>query len=139
MKKILLPILISLFLYSCDTTVFERETTEWTFINLEAKPADWQEYVDNDGKNRYYSCSFNVPEIDYDVYDYGAVLCYVDLNGAQQIMPYVRHYEDLNGAKWTRTIDYEYSQGKVNIFVTNDDFVEDPPSETMYFRLVLIY
>ncbi|MCK9300957.1 MAG: hypothetical protein M0P23_06220 [Bacteroidales bacterium] len=139
MKKFLVLGIITLLLYSCDTTVFERETTQWTFVELEAKPADWQEYVDNDGKNRYYSCSYNVPEIDYDVYDYGAVLCYVDLNGAQQIMPYVRHYEDTNGAQWTRTVDFEYSRGKVNIFVTNSDFVVDPPAETMYFRLVLIY
>ncbi|MDI9544419.1 MAG: hypothetical protein ACOX59_07425 [Bacteroidales bacterium] len=139
MKKLLLPAIISLFFYSCNTTVFERDTTQWTFVELKAKPSDWQEYVDNDGKNRYYSCSYNVPEIDHNVYNYGAVLCYVDLDGAQQILPYVRHYEDLEGAQWTRTVDFEYSQGKVNLFVTNSDFVVDRPSETMYFRLVLIY
>jgi len=27
----------------------------------------------------------------------------------------------------------------VNLFVTNSDFVVDRPTETMYFRLVLIY
>lgn len=131
--------IISLMLYSCDTTVFERETTYWTFIDLNAKPGDWQEYVDNDGNNRYYSCSYNVPEINNEIYNYGAVLCYVELNGAQQIMPYVRHYEDRSGAQWTRTVDYEYTRGELNIFFTNSDFIEDPPDEEMNFRLVLIY
>lgn len=140
MKKHLLLGILALLLVSCsDTTIFERDTTRWTFINLVAKPSDWQEYVDNNGKNRYYSCSYSVPEIDYDIYEYGVVLCYVELGGAQQIMPYVRHYEDQNGAQWTKTIDFEYAKKKVNIFVTNSDFVVDPPQDNMSFRLVLIY
>lgn len=39
---------------------------------------------------------------------------------------------------WTRTVDYEYLPGKLNIYVTNSDFFQTQP-ETMTFRVVLIW
>ena len=53
-------------------------------------------------------------------------------------MPYVRHYEDINGVLWTRTVDYDYAVGNIAIYVTNSDFIKDLP-EKMTFRVVMMW
>ena len=63
---------------------------------------------------------------------------YIELTGVQQALPYTRHFENSNGVTWSRTIDFDYSQNDIHFYVTNNDFVADPP-ETMYFRVVFIW
>jgi hypothetical protein len=57
------------------------------------------------------------------------------MNGAQQVMPYVRHYETSTN-RWTQTIDYEYSVGSMTVFVTNSNFLYSLPVG-MDFRVVM--
>lgn len=143
MKKILLLLFaITLFLVSCEGPMGPEGPqgygTNWKIINLVANSGDWKENLDQNKINRFYSCHFNIPEITSTVYGDGTIVAYLLIDNAQQVLPYVRHYENLNGAMWTRTIDFDYSVGGVNVYVTNSDFIVDPP-EAMNFRLVLMW
>lgn len=138
--KRLLFFLISPLLFASCMSINENtyENIAIKVINLQVNSRDWQEYTDNDGFNLYYSASFNMPEITKNVYDFGNVNTYITFDQAQQILPYVRHYENEVGNMWTRTVDYEYEPGKLRIFVTNSDFYRLQP-ETMTFRVVLMW
>lgn len=78
-----------------------------------------------------------MPEITPSFYAQGSIQAYYVMNGAQQMLPYVRHYED-GLVMWTRTVDFEYSVGSIRIFVTNSDFAIDPPLG-MDFRVVMMW
>lgn len=134
MKKIwtITLAMVAIAMMSCK----EQNVPEVTNVLLEATASDWKAHTDTDGKNKYFSCSFSVPEI---TNDYNMVLAYVMLdNTAQQMLPYTRHYEDADGNLWTTTVDYEFTVGKATFFVTNSDFFyqENEPSNMM-FRLAV--
>jgi hypothetical protein len=143
MKKILFLFLIALSVISCQGPVGPEGPqgygTNWKIINLVANSSDWVENVDAAGLNRYYSAHFSMPEINSNVFNNGTVLSYIMINNStQQNLPYVRHFQNAAGAFWTQTIDYDYSVGSLNVYVTNSDFVSDPPV-TMNFRVVLMW
>ena len=135
MKKILLLFAIPILLLSCDDS---SKDLNMKVINLSVKSNDWVENLDQNGLNRYYSCHFTMPEITSSVYQNGNASTYIVFNNSQQILPYVRHYENAAGALWTRTVDFDYSKGGMNIYVTNSDFVVDPP-EAMDFRVAIVW
>jgi len=135
MKKLLLLTFVTLTLIACR----DSKEIQFNSINLSVKSSDWVENVDNQGLNRYYSCHFNMPEITSTVFNSGSVIAYIIVNNStsQQNLPYVRHFENANGALWTQTIDFDYAEGGINIYVTNSDFAVDPPS-AMDFRVVVL-
>jgi hypothetical protein len=137
MKRLILFLAVVTMMVSCTT-----ESTDTTYVvNLSARAQDWAINSDAAHSNPlYYSCTFPMPEITSMVYEQGLVQAYIVFDGEQQVLPYVQHYEgsDANGSWiWTRTIDYRYSPGTLTVFVTNSDFVVDPP-EAMNFRVVVI-
>ena len=143
MKKTLFLFLIALSVISCQGPVGPEGPqgygTNWKIINLVANSSDWVENVDPAGLNRYYSTHFSMPEIDSNVFNNGTVLSYIMINNStQENLPYVRHFQNAAGAFWTQTIDYDYSVGSLNVYVTNSDFVSDPPV-AMNFRVVLMW
>ena len=139
MKKILLLFAVALFVVSCQGPEGPQGSgTNWKIINLVANRSDWQENLDQNGLNRYYSCHFTMSEINATVFNDGNVTSYIMINNAQQTLPYVRHYENTAGAQWTQTIDFDYTVGGMNVYVTNSDFVKDPPG-TMNFRVALTW
>ncbi|MDP4277942.1 MAG: hypothetical protein Q8914_09975, partial [Bacteroidota bacterium] len=123
---------------SCTKEVKDEPDVLWKVINLEAKSTDWTAHTDANGLNLYYSCTFDMPEITNYVYANGAVLGYYVMNNAQESLPYVRHYQDIQNNYWTQTIDFDYSVGSVTAYVTNSDFFNERPS-TMDFRVVLMW
>lgn len=135
MKKVILFIAVVFIFASCQQS---NGPQSMKVINLTAKSTDWIAKTDNAGLNRYYSCHFTMPEITSFVYTDGTVLGYSIDNGLQNSLPYVRHYQNATGNFWTRTIDFDYSVGGVNVYVTNSDFVVDPPP-AMNFRIVLMW
>ena len=135
MKKIYLFIALAFFLTSCDNS---SAPENMKVINLATNSNEWVENVDGSGLNRYYSCHFSMPEITSFIYSSGSVQGYFVDNGVQNSLPYVRHFENATGNLWTRTIDFDYSVGGLNVYVTNSDFVVDPPA-AMNFRIVLIW
>jgi len=135
MKKLLLILFIATLAVSCDD---DSNDVKWKIVNLVVDQKDWVVNTDNDGLNKFYSYQFSMPEISPAIYNTGSLTTYVVLDNAQQSLPYVRHYEDANGAMWTRTVDCDYSVNQMNIYVTNSDFADDAPG-TMNFRVVLMW
>lgn len=128
MKKILLFLTLATLMASC--TIDDTKT-----YDLIADQINWTHF-DKEGLNGYYSSTFDVLDLTQNVYANGQVQVYIDLNGALAPLPYVRHFEQSNGYHWTETIDYEYSEGTITIFVCRNDFIQVAPS-TMYFKAVL--
>jgi hypothetical protein len=135
MKKIFILFALALLFFSCNN---DNNDTNWKVINLEVSSSDWTVSTDANGLNRYYYCYFDMPEISDAIFNYGTVLAYYTLDNTQQILPYVRHYENAQGALWTRTVDFDYSPGGINFYVTNSDFYDEVPP-TMNFRVVLMW
>jgi len=144
MKKTILLFIIALFVVSCEGPMGPQGLdgpqgygTNWKIVNLEVKSSNWIESIDKDGLNRYYSCNFAMPEIDAMIYDEGTVIAYIDNGTSQQTLPSVRHFENINN-KWTQTIDYEFSEGNIDLFVTNSNFASILPGD-MKIRVVLMW
>jgi hypothetical protein len=133
MKKVGLLSVLMLSLASC---VINTTETNWDVVNFRILASDWVAFTDEDGLNLYYTCSVNMPEITSFVYTSGLVQTYFVTNGAQEVLPYVRHNENANGDLWTRTVDCDYSVGIMRFYVTNSDFFNEIPP-TMDFRVVI--
>jgi hypothetical protein len=139
MRTYLLLLLSAFVLMSCEGTYsYPEELNTKQVFRFTVKAADWQQVTDQAGLNRYYRCSFPISGVSQYVVDNGATLGYIEFDGFQQTLPYSRHFENADGAKWTRTVDFDFSRTDVHFYVTNNDFVSDPP-ETMYFRVVFIW
>lgn len=140
MKRLLFIFALATVLTSCGDTIVEEYTTEnynIKVVNLTAPASSWAAHIDGNGLNRYYSCTFDMPEITPAFYELGTIQTYYMMDGAQQALPYVRHFEtDLD--RWTRTVDFEYKVGLLTVFVTNSDFAVDPPVG-MDFRVVMMW
>lgn len=139
MRTYLILLISALTLISCDINYTEPEelNTKQVF-RFEVKKADWTPYTDESGLNLYYRCNFDIKGITRYIVENGAVLGYIEFDGYQQALPYTRHMENADGARWSRTIDFDFSRTDVQFYVTNNDFVNDPP-ETMYFRVVFVW
>jgi len=137
MKRLLLFFAVATMLASCTL----NDTKDTNVVNLTVRAADWVRHTDIDGLNLYYSYTFDMPEITHDVFANGSVQTYYVIYNAQnvpyvqEVLPYVRHFENNKGALWTRTVDCEYSVGSMTIFVTNSDFLDEIPP-LMDFRVV---
>lgn len=124
------------------------ESTQWSIVNMSVSSEDWELVSYADGTNPYYYVTFDVPELDDFIYAQGLTKCYIEFNRGtdsayQQELPYVRHYEAYNDNDeqiiWTRTVDYDFGIGFVNVYVTFSDFYVDDRPEAMDFRLVLMW
>lgn len=139
MRTYLILLISALTLISCDINYTEPEelNTKQVF-RFEVKASDWTPYTDQSGLNLYYRCNFDIKGITQYIVENGAVLGYIEFDGYQQALPYTRHMENADGARWSRTIDFDFSRTDVQFYVTNNDFINDPP-ETMYFRVVFVW
>ena len=133
MKKALLLFSIALIVVSCNDASKDISLTN---IDLQAKSTDWVVNTDQAG---VYSVHFNMPEITTGVFNSGLVTTYIVLDNptAQEPLPYVRHYQNSDGSLWTQTIDFDYSANGMNVYVTNSNFLNNPPS-TLNFRVVIM-
>lgn len=145
MKKFLFyaVVLATIVLSSCgNNNPPVNQTThnsKWKIVDITVPERSWERFVDADGLNAYYMASVDVPELTQTVFSDGLVQCYLVDGSAQMVLPYTRHYEDVNGARWTTTYDYEYAVGLVNFFITDNDFAGGYPAGGMKFRLVLLW
>jgi len=135
MKKICLVLVLASMFVSCQK---EDSGTLLDVINLEVRQSDWSIGSDIDGLNSYYYCEFTIPDITSYVYSVGSVQVYIVKGGVQQVLPYVRHYENADGALWTQTIDADFATGNLIVYVTNSDFYQETPP-AMKFRVVLMW
>ena len=141
MKKSFYLFLVALFVLSCQGPVGPEGPqggTNTKIVNLVASAGDWIETLDVNQQNRYYYCYFSMPEITSAIFMDGSVSTNLLIDAIQQPLPTVRHYQNPDGSSWTQTIDFDYSVGGVNVYVTNSDFKPNPPA-TMNFRTVIMW
>ncbi|NLT04427.1 MAG: hypothetical protein GXY09_11260 [Bacteroidales bacterium] len=136
MKKF--GLLAALFVMMLSCTLEDTPDTSWNVINVDVKSSDWVAKVDGDGLCLHYTCGIDLPELTPFIYNNGIVQVHYDMDGAQQLLPYVRHYQNTAGNLWTTTIDYDYEVGFMTLYVTNSDFVNERPKD-MSFRIVLLW
>lgn len=140
-----ITLFILFFISSCDGLVGPEGPegpqgygTNWKIVDLAVDSLDWKESKDNAGLNRYYTVNLSVPEITSTIYNDGLVIAYTEFGNTQQVLPYVRHFQDSAGNMWTRTVDFDFQANNVSFYTTNSDFAIDPPT-SMHFRLVLMW
>lgn len=133
MKKF--GLLIALFVGMLSCTIEDSPDTSWDVVTISVKQRNWS-YQQN---GQYYTCSINMPELTSYIYNNGLVQVYYEMEGSQQLLPYVRHNRDQLGQLWTTTLDYEYQVGRLNLFYTNSDFIYTDHPGDMKVRVVLIW
>lgn len=136
MKRLLLLFALAALMTSCSINSVENTTMKT--LNLSVSAQEWTPHTDINGQNLYYFHTFPLTQITPAIYDQGLVQVYLYNNGGQQQLPYVQHNENLDGARWTRTVDYDYAAGDLTVYVTSSDFFNEIP-EQMFFRVVLMW
>ena len=124
-----------------------NDPTVMKTIDLSVKGNQWA--VDSLGFNKYfYYCSFDVPELTEDVYNYGEISVNREYNSGtknayQVALPETTYRVDTiegNPYYYAQHIDYAYGIGFVEVFVTISDYYYDEyVPETMLFRLQMTY
>jgi len=132
MKKFCILFTMVLLLASCQQE--NNNGIEMNTITFDV--SSWTTGIDADN-NIYYSCVLDVPEITNAFYSNGTVMVYSVLSDAQAVLPYIRNFRTNGGVLWTRTVDYDFSPGKITVYVTNSDLVNEAPSP-MSFRVALL-
>lgn len=132
--------IMALGLTSCEdgTRTLRSEVVEDVrMFSSEFNVCHWTKVTDRDGLNTYYKHDISCPEIKHQVLRGGQINCYLYTGEDSQVpLPCVRHYENENGNRWTRTIDCEYWVGGVTVYVTDSDFAGGVP-DNMSFRIML--
>ncbi len=103
------------------------------------KSSDW-EWLNQYGQ---WVVTIDYPAINNNVYNYGAVLVYMDVDGAWSQVPLTYYYQDLNDAG--ELINCEASievatlnDGGVRLFWTESDFYGGMRPQTCDFKIVAI-
>lgn len=150
MKKLLLLLSILVLFASCERTVYIDRPVDRPvpankkIIDIKVTSSDWR--YSNQSDNNFYFAEISVPEITKNVYDNGIVSMYIEYansDGSMSLgaMPSVRHKEENKNGVWhqyTETIDFEYSVGKVVVYLTYSDFAISQPND-VYFLLKMMW
>ena len=103
------------------------------------KSSDWEW----NNANGQWVVTIDYPAINNNVYNYGAVLVYMDVSGAWSQVPLTYYYQDLDNQG--NTINCEasievatLSDGAVRLFWTESDFYDAMRPETHDFKIVAI-
>ena len=111
---------------SSTLTIYDRDW-EWNHF-----------YTDADGNERgQYMVSIDYPAINNNVYNYGAVLVYMDVNGAWSQVPLTYYYEFAGGLYEASIEVATLSDGGVSLFWTESDLWQVRP-DTHRFKVVAI-
>lgn len=97
----------------------------------------WTKVTDRDGLNTCYAADVRIPRINLTVLRGGQLNCYIYTGcDSQSPLPCVRHNENAQGDMWTRTVECEYWDGGLTVYVTDSDFAGGVP-DPMSFRVML--
>jgi len=146
--KILLSLLAVCLLAGGCTNKYVTEEyyfqgLDMTLVDFTVRSGNWiyrdVEYGNSD--EGFYEAILEVPQITRDVIDKGVVLVYrrYNVNGSTiwTPLPAERTEKTSDGLYYTTFVDFEYSLGQVNVFVTASDlFAGDAPGE-MSFRVAI--
>jgi len=136
------------FFTSCEgTSQQDIAETYWFVKEYTVRSSDWQLVNGMNQIDSYYRYTFNIPELDRDIYNKGHVFCYMfqknDFNEeVQTILPFSVPRGENTGNKenlWTETFAYDFMPGKITFYVNYSDFFTDVRPPTTTFRVVLNY
>ncbi len=152
MKKLLLLVIISLTLFSCEGPMGPQgpqgvpgEGVFWKYYIYTVRSQDWKFVDPGNGLNTYYWYEFQNKDITDDLYLNGEVRGYlVQSPGAENEvitpLPYPIHRGDTNEngetMLWTETYTYDYMPGSIAFYVQYSDFAQQRPGD-MVFRVIL--
>jgi alanine racemase len=143
MRKTLLLFVVALIVVSCSDTANDinvNNTTSPTanVIDLKINSNAWIQNTDSIGTNKYYTYHFPMTEITSSVFNSGTISSYILTNNPikQVTLPFTQHLQNSAGISWTQTIDFDYSVGGINLYVTNSALNADPPA-TMDFNITI--
>lgn len=97
--------------------------------------------------NSQWSVEVDYPAINHNVFNYGAVLVYMDVNGAWSQLPLTYYYEDVitydDGTQEVINCEASIevttlSNGGVRLFWTESDFYDGMRPQTRNFKIVAI-
>ncbi|MDR2840703.1 MAG: hypothetical protein LBV75_05505 [Paludibacter sp.] len=138
-QKIKLLAIIALAIIAF-TSCGEEELSTKQIFNFNVKANEWIANTDVNGQNLFYSCNRKFKNFNPGTsLGHCAVLAYISYGNYEQALPFTRHFEDVDGYLWTRTVDYDYSLDDINFYVTNSDFATNDRPESMSFRVVFIW
>ena len=150
MKKLLFLFLLpsALWLFtSCEGPAgrdgISGTETYWFVTEIPIRESDWQLVGGVDQLNSYYRASFNIKELDRDIYENGHVFCYMyqTMNGkeVQTVLPFTVPKANNDGELWTETYSYDFSLGQITFYFNCSDFYTNNRPQTTTFRVVLNY
>ena len=146
-KFLLSLLVVSLLAGGCTnkyvTEEYILEGLDMTLIDFTVKNNNWGyrevEYGNED--EGYFEAILEVPEITKDVIEQGVVMVYRRFNdGGSTIwtpLPAQRTEKTSDGLYYTTFVDFEYSLGRVNIFVTATDLYAGVKPGDMTFRVAI--
>ena len=155
MKKILFLLSAAIILFaSCEGPAgrdglngLDGYATEWVIKTYTINSNQWELVNGVDQLNSYYRAEVRIPELDIDIYEEGAVLCYMyqTVNGkeAKTPMPFTipKGEGHDNGTEdlWTETYAYDFNVGSIRFYVNYSDFYTNNRPSTTSFQVVLLY
>jgi len=149
MKKFFLVLSTVVWLFtSCEE--YNRQDfneTYWFVQEYTVRSNDWQLVNGVNQLDSYYRYSFNIPELNRDIFNKGHVFCYMfQKNDAgqdvQTLLPFIiPRGENTNGKEslWMESYAYDFAVGKITFYFNCSDFITDVRPETTTFRVVLNY
>jgi len=154
MKKILILMLGVIMLGACRGPMGPQgpqgpqgEGMNWKIADLSVTQWDYSNFADNN----YFYAKFDVPALTSYVFTDGNVNGYIFMKENNELiqhsLPYVIHIEEVDNQGqayfYTRTVDFVYGVGWVQIEVRDSDFEYEVNSslapDKMDFRIVMTY
>lgn len=111
-----------------------------TLIDFQVKAANWSiwEVPFGNEDEGYFQAELDVPEITKEVVEQGVVMVYRRYEGnVWTPLPAMRTEKTEEDIYYTTYVDYEWSQGKVYIFVTASDLYAGENPGDMSFRVAI--
>lgn len=146
-KRILIGLLAaaSLLATGCTKEYYTQQYTVveglgMTLVDFNIKNNNWavRDVVNGNADEGYFQATLEVPEITQDVVDQGIVMVYRRYeDGVFTPLPSMLTEKTEDGLYYTTYVDFEWSKGKVNIFVTASDLYAGSFPGDMSFRVAI--
>ncbi|MDR1054591.1 MAG: hypothetical protein LBL90_01915 [Prevotellaceae bacterium] len=142
MKKLLFLLIIPFLAVACSDS---DDSTELFVDYYTIRQNEWIRVGEQDQLNTFYmSPAINIPQLSNYVYDAGAVMVYMEIDGKFHTpLPYTIYNGEINefGKRlWSALYDYEYTPGFITFYSTLSDFYDGgqiPPTTT--FKVVFLW
>lgn len=137
MLKIAFLLASAALFYGCSNECDHDYTVMNTHYDL-VRPSDWR--LVHSADETYYFATRSFPEVNNNVIQRGAVLCYLIENGRDNILPYLRPwgFNSFN-EPYFQNVRFDVERGRITFIVEASDF--ELPEEitwSMEFKVVIM-